>query len=66
MKICEKDNCKRQVSIIGQCKCKREFCKIHRLGEYHNCYYLLEFKEISRQQLSEKLLSVCNNDTNCL
>jgi predicted nucleic acid binding AN1-type Zn finger protein len=46
---CAIEDCNRKLKLTDYaCKCKKKFCKIHRLPEDHNCVY--DYKENNNKQ----------------
>ena len=53
---CEAEGCKKKLSLIPfQCKCKKNFCDIHRYPEEHMCSF--DFKESAKQILLKTMSS---------
>lgn len=45
---CAFEYCNRKLKLVNYaCKCKKIYCKIHRLPETHNCFY--DYKENNKQ-----------------
>jgi predicted nucleic acid binding AN1-type Zn finger protein len=48
--------CNTKQSIIGYCKhCNKNFCRIHRLIETHNCTEMLNVIALKKELLHKKL-----------
>ena len=57
---CSHENCKKKINpvdtIMSVCKCKKQFCKTHRLSESHSCTY--NYRNINREEEINKLVCV--------
>tara|TARA_X000000368_G_scaffold281224_1_gene223149 strand:- start:22503 stop:22718 length:216 start_codon:yes stop_codon:yes gene_type:complete len=52
---CAFENCNHKLKLIDfPCKCKKIYCKIHKLPEYHNCVY--DYKENNNKQNKIKIM----------
>ena len=59
--ICDHKDCQKRISIVeiimATCKCKKHFCKIHRLPEQHSCVYNYKDVDINAEINKMKCVS---------
>ena len=53
-KRCFHPECRKKVSIIGECKCGYIFCAQHRLPEMHHCHF--NHRDHDRQYLEQTVV----------